>query len=138
MELMEIAQLYSLTLASLVGLALLMFIQVIVADAVSIKVKHTPGYPIKADHNSFLFRAYRAQANTSETALIYVICALLCVALSLNPSYTNGFSALYIAGRLCHMLCYYLDLRVLRSVSFAISMLGIACMLGTIVWALVA
>lgn len=135
MGLIEIVNVYSVTLGVLTALALLMFVQVVVADVAAIKTRHTPGYPVEADHNSFLFRAVRAQGNTTETALIYVICACLCAVLSVNPTVANGFSVVYIAGRLGHMLCYYFNIRVMRSVSFAVSMLGIAGLLVSIIWA---
>ncbi|GEM_PF-566744 len=137
MELTEWVQPYSITLVVLTTLAALMFIQVLVADVAMIRSKHLPGHPVKADHNNFLFRATRAQANTSETVLIYVICALLCMVLSVKPGYANAFSVVYIVGRLGHMLCYYFDFRAFRSLSFAVSMLGIASMLGAVIWAVI-
>lgn len=48
-----------------------------------------------------------------------------------SPVYTNAFVWLYVAARLAYMLCYYFNLRKLRSISFGVSLVGIIGLLIT-------
>ncbi len=70
---MELFDPYRITLlvAGLTGL--MMLIQILIADIAAIKLQHTPGYPVKPDHNSFLFRAARVHSNTNESIAAFVL-----------------------------------------------------------------
>lgn len=133
---MELFSPYKITLliAGLTGV--LLFVQILIADAVAIKQKHTPGYPIEPNHQHFLFRASRAHANTNESIAIFCLFAFFAVLSSAEPDYLNGFAVLYFAGRLSHMLAYYARIVLARSIAFAISLIGLAGMfvVGLIGW----
>jgi len=133
---MEFIESYKITVlvAGLTGLVL--FLQLILLDIVGIKVKHTPGHPIAADHNSFLFRASRALSNTNESVAIFILFACFSVLSSANPQWLNASASLYLAGRIAHMLFYYLNLGVCRSISFAVSLMGLLAMfvVGALSW----
>ena len=63
---------------------LLLIIQVLVADVIAIKEKHTPGFPVEPGHHNLLFRTARAYANTNETIAAFALLALHA------PSYLGG------------------------------------------------
>jgi hypothetical protein len=48
---MELFHPYNITLLVSGLTGLMMLIQFVVADVVAIKEKHTPGYPVKSDHD---------------------------------------------------------------------------------------
>ena len=105
----------------------LLLVQLLVADVAGIRAAHIPGTPVPADHDSFLFRASRALANSNESVVIFVLLSFV-AALTLEGSGREwaGYCLWsYLAGRGGHMLCYYFDIRLLRSVSFAIALLAL-------------
>jgi uncharacterized MAPEG superfamily protein len=133
---MELFDPYKITIlvSGLTGLLLL--IQIIVADIAAIKGQHTPGYPIKPDHKSFLFRAARAHANTNESIVILALFILFGVLSSANAFYLNTFSVVYFVGRVAHMGFYYGNLKLARSISFPLSLIGLVGMFitGLVAW----
>lgn len=133
---MELFSPYKITLliAGLTGV--LLFVQLLVADATAIKQKHTPGYPIEPNHSRFLFRATRAHANTNESIAIFCLFTFFAVLSSAIPDYVNAFSALYFLGRVAHMIAYYLRVALIRSIAFGISLAGLAGIFvtGLIAW----
>ncbi len=108
----------------------LLLLQLVVADVIGIANKQVPGTPISADHSKLLFRAYRAHANTNESVAAFIALTLFAIAISAIPLWLNTLCMAYIAGRLGHMLCYYANLKVLRSISFGISTLALVGILG--------
>ncbi|KZY47836.1 MULTISPECIES: MAPEG family protein [unclassified Oleiphilus] len=128
---MEVFADYQLTLL-IVGLTgLLLLTQILVSDAASIKLKHTPGYPVEADHARFLFRASRTYSNTNETIAVFILFALFAVYSGADASYIDAFSVTYFAGRVMHMLCYYANIALARSIGFVISLIGLIGMFVT-------
>jgi uncharacterized MAPEG superfamily protein len=114
---------YMPAIASIGIIGALILVQLVVADIVGIISKHTPGAPIPADHETLLFRAHRAHANTNESVAAFLALTVYAMAVSATPSWLNTLCLVYIAGRVGHMLCYYANLKLLRSISFGISIL---------------
>lgn len=133
---MNIFEAYKITIliSGLTGLLLL--IQIIIADILAIKTKHTPGYPISPNHNNFLFRAARAHNNTNESIAIFALFTLFGILSESNPSYLNAFSVVYFVSRFMHMICYYANFKLARSISFPLSLAGLMGMFisGLITW----
>ncbi|MGF1684257.1 MAPEG family protein [Photobacterium minamisatsumaniensis] len=102
-----------------------MLIQLVIADVVAIKEKHVPGYPIESNHNNFHFRASRAHLNTNESVAIFVLFLCFSFLSSASSNVVNYSSLAYLISRLGHMIFYYFDLKVVRSVSFGISLLSL-------------
>lgn len=133
---MEFIEPYKITVL-VMGLAgLIFFIQLAVLDVVGLKTKHTPGYPISADHNEFLFRVSRALSNTNESVAIFILFVAFSILSSANPLWLNISALVYLVGRIAHMLFYYLNLKLLRSISFLVSLVGLMAMfvVGILSW----
>lgn len=125
---------YAPTIWAMGALTALLLIQILVVDVASIKGKHPPGMPVAADHKDFLFRAVRAHANTNESIAGFVLLALFGVLSAASPAWLNGLAWVYVIGRLGHMLCYYADLKLLRSTSFSIALAALVAMLVAGLW----
>jgi len=122
---LEILEQYS-TAILIIGLTgLILFLQLLVNDVTAIKAKHTPGYPIDPDHDSFHFRVARAIANTNESVAIFILFVAFGLLTLADPVWLNRWAVVYFAGRVAHMLCYYFGIKLARSVSFAISLVGL-------------
>lgn len=133
---MEFIEPYKLTVLVL-GLSGFMFwLQLVVTDAVGIATKHTPGYSIEQNHESFLFRSGRVFSNSNETVGILILFVLFAILSSANAAWLNGLSLAYLGGRVGHMICYYANLKTLRSVSFVISFISLLGMfvVGLLGW----
>ncbi len=128
---MEIFNPYKITIlvSGLTGLLLL--IQILIVDLVAIMKRHTPGYPVENDHNNFLFRATRVPANTNESIAVFILFALFGVFSESNAFYLNMFSVIYLVGRVAHMIFYYFNSKIARSISFGLSVLGLLGMFIT-------
>lgn len=120
---------YTLTVYAMTATAVLLLVQTLVADVVAIRLRHTPGTPVPADHTNFLFRATRAYANTNETLGVFILLTILAIASTASPTLTNTFAWVYVAGRLGHMLFYYADLRIARSLAFGVSLIALFLLL---------
>ena len=108
------------------GLAgMLFFIQLLVADITGIKRGQIPGTQITEDHENFLFRANRAFANSNETVGILVLFVLFAILSSADPSWVNALAVVYFGARIGHMVFYYANLKLLRSIAFVISIIGL-------------
>ena len=59
---MEMAQTYAATVTSFGALALLMLVQLLIADFIGIRARHIPGSGVTPDHSNVLFRASRTVA----------------------------------------------------------------------------
>ena len=133
---MELLDAYKITIfvAGLTGLLLL--VQILIVDAMAIVKRHTPGYPVEIDHSSFLFRATRVHANMNESVAAFVLFALFGIFSESSALYLNIFSVIYFVGRVAHMIFYYCDYKLARSISFAFSIIGLIGMFisGLMVW----
>jgi len=118
------------TVLAMGAIAGLLLVQILVVDVTAIRARHKPGAPVEPDHRNFLFRAVRAHANTNESLAAFILLALFGIFSSAAPAWINALSWVYVAARLAHMLCYYADLRLARSISFGI---GLAALVGLLV-----
>ena len=126
---MDIAQSYALTVTALGALAVLMFCQVLIADVLGLRAKHLPGSPVAADHDNSLFRAVRAVANTNESIAVFILAVLFCM-LSGAAASTTGYAAwAFVIARFLYAVCYYMNIQLLRSVMFGVSLLAVAVLL---------
>ncbi len=133
---MEFIEPYNITVLVIGLTGFTLFLQLLLTDIIGIKVKHTPGYPISPEHNDLHFRSSRAFANTNESVAIFILLVSFAILSSANPDYLNLYSVLYLVGRVGHMLFYYANLKLLRSVSFGISLLGLIAIfiVGILAW----
>lgn len=118
---------YGWTLVASGALATLYVIQIIIGDLAIDAAKHTPGTPVPGGHNSWLFRATRAPANSLENMPPFWVLAAVAIGVSASPAWTNALSLAFCLCRLVHMLAYYADVRVVRGYSW---MAGLALMLA--------
>lgn len=112
------------------------FVQLLIADVIGLKARHNPGYPIEPNHNNLHFRSSRALSNTNESVAIFILFACFSILSSANAHVLNICSCVYLFGRVGHMLCYYSNVKLLRSISFGLSLLGLAGMftVGILKW----
>ena len=127
---------YTSTVFAMLATAALFLVQLLVLDVTGIKTRHVPGTPIPADHTSFLFRAMRAHANTNESVAVFILLTVVAIFTSASPIWANACAWLYVAARLGHMLCYYADLRIARSVAFAVGLIALSLLFLVILAAL--
>jgi uncharacterized MAPEG superfamily protein len=126
---------YGPVFAAWLCLAAAYIVQAIVADVAGIRARHVPGMPVTGGHDDFLFRAARAQANTNESLALFVLLSLGAVLLGANGWLTNVLVWVFVLARIAHMLAYYADQRLLRSVAFGV---GFLCLVGLLVVGIVA
>lgn len=133
---MEVAVAYQSTIFVMGLMGLLQVVQLLMADVLLIREKHPPGYPIAADHSNMLFRANRAFMNTNESISIYILFVLFALFSQANAVWLNVCSGVYFTTRLLHMLCYYFDLKLMRSIAFGASLFALLGMfvLGMYQW----
>ena len=133
---MEYLELYKTTVLIVGVVGFLMLIQLLVVDVVGMMAKHPPGHSIEANHDDLLFRVVRAQANTNESVAIYILLVLFGMLCGANSYWLAVFSALYAAGRLGHMICYYANIKMARSAAFGLALVGLLGMLvvGVMPW----
>lgn len=103
---------------------LLFFIQFVIADVARIRGRIVPGTRVAESHDSFLFRADRAHANTVENLAAFALAALLAIMVTADPGYVNALAIAFAAARGLHMVFYYADVRPLRSVAFAVGVIA--------------
>ena len=120
---------FRLLVAALGGMALLMLIQILVVDVLGIFSKHVPGAPVDADHDSLFFRAVRTVANTNESIAVFILAVLFCVLAEASPLYTAYAAWGFFASRISYAVCYYSNLKLLRSAVFGISLLFLFALL---------
>lgn len=131
----ELFAAYQGVICSLGLLAALMIVQMLVVDFTAIRRKHEPGMPVTEGHSSFLFRAVRAHGNSNESLPTFLLITAFAVAVGANAHWLNTLACVFVAARAGHMLCYYANWQILRSVSFGI---GLLAMIGMLVVGLVA
>ncbi len=120
---------YATTVWCLGIMGAVLLVQLIVLDVAGIRAGHVPGAAVGGDHSVFLFRAARAHANTNESIAAFILLALFGVLHNAAPGALNVCAALYVAGRIAHMLCYWADLKLARSASFLVAFLALLGML---------
>ena len=108
----------------------LLLIQLLVLDVAGLKARHRPGTPVEPDHGNFLFRASRAHGNTNESIAAFILLGLFGVLSAAPAGWLNTLSWVYVLARIAHMLCYYANVQLLRSLSFGV---GLAALLGMLV-----
>ena len=107
----------------------LILVQLIVADAAGIRAGHVPGSAVTGGHESFLFRAARAHANTNESIAAFILLALFGILHNAAPGFLNGCALVFVAARIAHMVFYYGGVGVLRSTAFVVAFLALMGML---------
>lgn len=114
---------FSVLVLGLTGV--LFLLQLLVLDIAGIKARQIPGYAIQASHSSFLFRASRALANSNESAAILLLLLLFALLSQADAWWTNLGALVYLAGRVGHMICYYANIKLARSLAFGVSLIGL-------------
>ena len=104
-----------------------LLVQLLVLDVAGLKARHRPGTPVEPDHGNFLFRASRAHANTNESIAAFILFGFFGVLSAAPAGWLNTLSWVYVLARIAHMLCYYANVHLLRSLSFGV---GLAALLG--------
>ena len=128
---MEFIAPYQTTVLVLGLSGFLFWCQLLIADIAGIKAKHTPGFSVEQNHEQFLFRSSRVIANSNESVGVLILVCSFAILSSANPAVLNGFACAYLVGRVGHMLCYYANLKLLRSVIFAVSFVSLLGMFIT-------
>ncbi|WP_223787121.1 MAPEG family protein [Marinicella meishanensis] len=105
--------------------AALSLFQLLLFDAMAIKLKHPPGYPIESSHKNLLFRLSRAHANTNETMGVMILLFLFAVLSAADPLWVNRLMLAYLVTRVLHMVCYYLAWSTARAVMFSLSIVSL-------------
>lgn len=123
---------YASTLLAAAVAALLMLVQLLVADVAGIRAGHAPGSPVAADPSNFLFRAVRAHANTNESVAAFALLAVAGVLGGAEPSTLASASWCYVGARVVHMIAYWAGVAMLRSAAFLVSFLALLA-LGAVV-----
>ncbi len=127
---LEVFAAYHDAVVGLFALAVLFLFQFGVADVAGIRAKHVPGTPVTGGHDSFLFRATRAHANSYENLGLFLLLVLVCVLAGAGAKWVCNWIWVFVAARTAYMVCYYADLRTLRSVMFGIGGLAQLGLLG--------
>lgn len=130
---MEIFASYHLTGVAMGAAGILLFIQLLVADVAGLKVPHIPGAPIEPDHKSFWFRSTRSLANMNEGVSIFIIFTLVGILSAADPLWLGRLAWVYIIARTAYMLCYWFNIKLMRSVFFGISLLALLGLGGIMV-----
>ncbi len=119
-------EIYQSSILALGTLAVLMLVQLLIADVTGILNKKVPGTSVVESHGNSLFRVTRTMANTNESVAIFLVAWLFCVFSDASPDYTAYASWTYVTARLLYAVCYYANIQVMRSVCFVFSLVGIA------------
>ncbi len=114
---------------SLGALSALMIVQMLVLDFVGIRHKHVPGMPIVEGHDTLLFRTARAHGNSNESLPTFLLISAFAIGVQAHPQWLNALAAVFVAARAGHMVFYYMNYSVMRSVSFGIGLLAMIGML---------
>ncbi len=121
---------YELTVYSWGALALLMLVQMTVADVFGIRAKQTPGPPPEQNPDNPVFRASRTVANMNESIGVYLVVILFCIFNGADATYTGYLSWGFVVSRVVYAVCYYTNQQTLRSTVFGISLLALVGLLG--------
>lgn len=130
---MEHIAAYHLTGVAMAAAGALILLQLLVADMAAIKAKHIPGTPVEPNHENFLFRASRSFANMNESVAIFIIFALVGILSGADAKWLSWVAWIYIAARTAYMLCYWFNIKFMRSAFFGISLLALLGLGGVVV-----
>jgi uncharacterized MAPEG superfamily protein len=122
---MESIVAYHMTGLAMGAAGALLLLQLLVADVAGMKVSRTPGAPIEPDHESFLFRASRAIGNMNESVSIFIIFTLVGILSAADPLWLGRIAWVYVIARTAYMLCYWLNIKLMRSVFFGVSLVSL-------------
>lgn len=122
---MELLGDYQQTVTAIGAMALLMFVQTLIVDVVGMRAKHVPGSTVAVDHENLLFRVSRAVGNTNETIAIFLLGVIFCMLSGANPQQTAIAAWGFVAARGLYALCYYFNLKILRSTVFGVVLLSL-------------
>lgn len=103
----------------------LLFLQLLVTDLAGWRAGHTPGAPVPANHDHFIFRATRSTANMNESVAIFILFTLIGILSKSDPLWLGRMATLYVTMRGAYMLCYWFNIKLARSVFFGISLLAL-------------
>ena len=133
---MELISPYMPTVWAMGATGFLMLIQLVVADLAGVKSNHKPGTPVAPDTDSFFFRATRSHANTNESVAIFVLLAVSGMFSSAAPQWLNILAWVYVTSRTVHMLCYYANRGMFRSIAFGFSVASLfgMCSVIAVAW----
>lgn len=109
--------------------AVLLFIQLLIADVIGLKSKHLPGAEIPTDHGNPLFRASRTVANTNESIAIFILSIAFCILSGASAQMTGYCAWAFVAARSAYAICYYANIQLFRSIFFGLSLLSLAGLL---------
>ena len=126
---LELVESYSGAALALGAMAVVMLVQVLIADVVGIRRRHLPGSPVAADHADALFRVTRTVANTNESIAIFLAALLFCMLNGADPGHTTYGAWAFVASRIAYAACYYANVQLLRSVCFGLSLLSLLAIL---------
>lgn len=121
---------YALVITAAGAMALLLLIQILVADVLGVVSRHTPGTPVEPDHGNALFRATRTVANSNEIIAVFILAVLFCMLSGASSQYTGYAAWGFVAARTLYALCYYFNFQIMRSVVFGVSLAFLAALIG--------
>lgn len=122
---MELIVAYHLTGTAIAAAGGLLLLQLLVADVAGVRAKQMPGTPVEPDHENFLFRATRALANMNESIAIFIIFALVGILFGADAKWLSWAAWIYVAARTAYMLCYWFNIKLMRSVFFGVSIFAL-------------
>ncbi len=122
---MESIAIYHLTGLAMGAAGALLLLQLLVADIAGLRVPHIPGAPIEPNHKNFIFRANRSLGNMNESVSIFIIFTLVGILSAADPIWLGRLAWVYIVARIAYMLCYWFNIKLLRSVFFGLSLLAL-------------
>ncbi|CAA0093157.1 Uncharacterised protein [Halioglobus japonicus] len=126
---MDILQAYQGTISAMGAMSLLLFCQLLVADAVGIRSGHIPGAAIATDHDNLLFRVTRTVANSNESIAIFILAVVFCIFAKASPQYTGYAAWGFVMSRAAYALCYYFNIKLLRSIIFGVALICLAALM---------
>ena len=121
--------LYASTVYAIGAMAVVLLVQVVIADVVGIRNRHVPGTAPPETHGSTLFRVSRTIANTNETIAVFLCGVLFCMLIGASATYTAVSAWAYVCARVLYALCYYFNIPMLRSICFGLSLFALAGLL---------
>ncbi|MBL1430354.1 MAG: MAPEG family protein [Robiginitomaculum sp.] len=125
---MQDIAIYHQTGVAAAAAAFILFLSLLVADVAGVIAKKTPGDIAKADHSSFLFRSNRALGNMNESIAIFIIFALIGILSGADAKWLAYFAWVYVGARFAYLFCYWLNIKLVRSLCFGISLIGLGGM----------
>lgn len=126
---MEAFSPYASTILAVGVLAALQVLQQVVADMVAIRRRHEPGTALPGGHDDLLFRSGRAFANSVENTGVFLLVLVFVVLRATDPAWVDRLVWTYVASRAGHMLCYWFDARLARSLFFTLGLLAVVVLL---------